>query len=143
MITFYFSLQGMKKYLYILLGTISLGLGLLGMVVPGLPTTPFILLTGILYAKSSARLYSKLENNRLTGMYLRGMKEGFGLKTRILLLAIMWTMISITAFTVFGNSKMKYVMLGLGIIGTISQLMFLKKKKVYSKIVGNKEKQYD
>ncbi|GAB6012138.1 YbaN family protein [Viscerimonas tarda] len=122
----------MKKYLYIIGGTISLCLGLLGLVTPGLPTTPFILLTGFLYARSSGRLYAKLENNRLTGMYLKGVKNGFSLKTRILILAVMWSMISFTAFILFANSKMQYVMIGLGIIGTISQLIFLRKKDDFS-----------
>ena len=54
----------MKKYLFIILGLISLGLGLLGIVTPGLPTTPFILLTGVLFAKSSPRLHQKLLDNK-------------------------------------------------------------------------------
>jgi uncharacterized membrane protein YbaN (DUF454 family) len=119
----------MTKYLYILSGTITLALGLLGLVTPGLPTTPFILLTGFLYAKGSPRLYRRLENNRLTGMYLKGMKDGFSWKVRILLLLVMWIMILVTAFFVFTDSPMKYVMLILGVIGTVSQFIFIKKKK--------------
>lgn len=129
------------KYFFIIIGTISLALGLLGIVTPGLPTTPFILLTGLLYARSSPKLYSKLESNKLTGMYLKGINNGVNLKIRILLLAIMWTMILITAFIIFKNSNMKYIMLGLGVIGTISQLIFIKKKKNIPETVINKEKQ--
>jgi len=117
-------------------------LGLLGLITPGLPTTPFILLTGFLYAKSSPKLYRLLEQNKLTGMYLRGINEGFGLKTRIFMLSLMWLMILITAFLVFRNNQvMKIVMIVLGIIGTISQLLFLKKKKVVTETadVNNNE----
>ncbi|NDW17836.1 DUF454 domain-containing protein [Dysgonomonas sp. 216] len=119
----------MLKYIYILGGTISLSLGFLGLIVPGIPTTPFVLLTGFLYAKSSPRLYSRLEKNKLTGACLRGVKDGFSLKVRLFLLMLMWTMVSITAFVVFRDGVMFYVMFGLGVIGTISQLLFVKKKR--------------
>lgn len=120
----------MKKYIFITCGTISLALGLLGLITPGLPTTPFILLTGILYAKSSPRLYKKLENNKLTGMYLKRLETGLSWKVRLLSISFMWVMISISAFWVFRyNDQMRYLMLGLGVIGTIAQLVALRKKK--------------
>ena len=120
----------MKKYTFITLGTISLILGLLGLFIPGLPTTPFILLTGALYAKSSPQLYKKLEDNKLTGKYLKRMETGLSWKARLFSICIMWTMVCITAFYVFdADGKMRYVMLGLGGIGTIAQLIVLRKRK--------------
>lgn len=47
----------MQRYLLITLGWISLGLGLIGSVLPVLPTTPFILLAAYLFSKSSDKLY--------------------------------------------------------------------------------------
>lgn len=120
----------MKKYLFIFLGSISLFLGFLGLFTPGIPTTPFVLLTGYLYAKSSPKLYAKLENNRIAGMYLRRMKGGLGWKMQLASISLMWTMVSITAFLVFeSGSTMRYVMIGLGVIGTISQLIAFRKRK--------------
>ncbi len=55
------------KSILILLGTLSLCIGVIGIVVPGLPTTPFLLLTAGLYIKSSDKLYTKLISNRLVG----------------------------------------------------------------------------
>lgn len=119
----------MLKYIYILLGTISLILGLLGIVTPGLPTTPFLLLTAFLYAKSSPRLHQKLLDNKVTGAYLNRVSGGLSLKARIFSIAFMWVMVSFTAFFVFKNNEtMKYVMLGLGIVGTIAQLIVLRKR---------------
>lgn len=120
----------MKKYIFIVCGTLSLILGLCGLITPGLPTTPFILLTGALYAKSSPKLYKKLENNKLTGMYLKRLETGLGWKARLFSISLMWVMVCITAFWVFrNNDKMCYIMLGLGGIGTIAQLIALRKRK--------------
>ncbi|SHF71654.1 YbaN family protein [Dysgonomonas macrotermitis] len=120
----------MRKYIFIICGTISLALGLLGIITPGLPTTPFILLTGFLYAKSSPKLYKKLEDNKVTGMYLKRLQNGLGWKARLASISLMWVMICITAFWVFEDgSTMRYVMLGLGGIGTIAQLIALRKRK--------------
>ncbi len=120
----------MKKYTFITLGTISLILGLCGLFTPGLPTTPFILLTGALYAKSSPRLYKRLEENKLTGKYLKRMETGLSWKARLFSISLMWCMVCITAFLVFDSeSKMRYIMLGLGVIGTIAQLIALRKRK--------------
>lgn len=119
----------MKKYTFITLGTISLVLGLLGLFTPGLPTTPFILLTGALYAKSSPELYKRLEENKLTGKYLKRMETGLSWKARLFSIALMWCMVSITAFWVFdAESKMRYIMLGLGVVGTVAQLIALRKR---------------
>lgn len=117
------------RYVYIILGFISLGLGLLGIVTPGLPTTPFILLTGVLFAKSSPRLHQKLMDHKLTGKYIRRVNDGLSWKGLTISIGIMWCMIFFTAFVVFGNGTMRFVMLGLGLIGTISQIIVLSKKK--------------
>ncbi|MFO8055489.1 MAG: DUF454 family protein, partial [Bacteroidales bacterium] len=45
-----------RNALFIFLGTVSLFLGVLGIILPGLPTTPFLLLTAALYVKSSDKL---------------------------------------------------------------------------------------
>lgn len=130
----------MIKYIYIVLGSVSLALGVLGVVTPGLPTTPFILLTGVLYAKGSPRLYEKLKNHRFTGRYLNKVNEGVSLKVKIISILFMWTMICLTVFVVFANnSKMQFVMIGLGVIGTISQLLFLKRKKTKAEILVSNE----
>lgn len=120
----------MKKYLFITLGSISLIIGLCGIFTPGLPTTPFILLTGGLYAKSSPELYARLENNKITGRYLKRLKTGLSWKTLLFSILFMWCMTSFTAFIIFDKeSTMRYVMLGLGVIGTVAQILTFRKKK--------------
>lgn len=119
----------MKRYLFIVLGLITLSLGLLGIVTPGLPTTPFILLTAFLFTKGSPRLHQKLLDNKLTGRYLKRVNGGLSTKGLIISILIMWCMISFTAFVIFNYGTMRFVMLGLGVIGTISQIIVLKKRR--------------
>lgn len=124
------------RYLYIILGLISLGLGLLGIVTPGLPTTPFILLTGVLFAKGSPFLHQKLLDNKITGKYIRRVNDGFSVKGLIFSISFMWCMICFTAFYVFDYGTMRFVMIGLGVIGTISQIIVLRKRKKRAAVVA-------
>ena len=55
----------MKKILYILIGCISLGLGIIGVILPILPTVPFMLLAAFCFAKSSERLDGWFKNTKL------------------------------------------------------------------------------
>lgn len=80
------------KTLCIILGTISLGLGILGIFLPLLPTTPFLLLTAALYCKSSPRLYQWLLNHKYFGTYIRNYRENkaIPLQAKIVSLSLMW-----------------------------------------------------
>ncbi|MDR2840025.1 MAG: YbaN family protein, partial [Paludibacter sp.] len=57
------------KLLFIILGLISLALGIIGIFLPLLPTTPFLLLSAALFARGSQRLYNWLINHRVLGSY--------------------------------------------------------------------------
>lgn len=59
------------RWLLWLAGTVSLGLGILGVVLPGLPTTPFVLLAATCYARASPRLHGWLRAHRLFGPMVR------------------------------------------------------------------------
>ena len=80
------------KTLYIVIGTISLALGILGIFLPLLPTTPFLLLTAALYFKGSSRLYNWLLNHRYFGPYIRNYRENkaIPLRAKIVSLVLMW-----------------------------------------------------
>lgn len=63
------------KVLYILFGTLSLALGIIGIFLPLLPTTPFLLLTAALYVRSSPRLYNRLLHHKYLGSYIRNLRK--------------------------------------------------------------------
>jgi uncharacterized protein len=59
-----------KKYFLIFAGSASLASGIIGVFIPLLPTTPFLLLASLCYIRSSSRLYSWLVNHRIFGNYI-------------------------------------------------------------------------
>lgn len=85
----------MKKYLLASLGLLSLTLGIIGMFLPILPTTPFLLLSAWLFSKSSQRLNHFLLNNRVFGNYIRNYRSGQGIpkRTKIFSIILLWTTI--------------------------------------------------
>ncbi len=90
-----------KKVLWLVVGFICLGLGSVGIVLPILPTTPFLLAAAACFCKSSTRMYNWLLGNKWFGEYIRNYKEGRGLamKTKITALTVLWVTIGIS--TVF------------------------------------------
>lgn len=80
------------KILCIIIGTISLALGILGIFLPLLPTTPFLLLTAALYFKGSPRLYQWLLNHKYFGTYIRNYRENkaIPLRAKVVSLLLMW-----------------------------------------------------
>lgn len=89
----------MKKLLLIALGLVSLGLGALGVVVPGLPTTPFLLLASWCFYRSSQRLQDWLLKSWL-GTYIRGYhrRGGMTIAQKASACGIMMTMVLLSIF---------------------------------------------
>jgi uncharacterized membrane protein YbaN (DUF454 family) len=78
-----------KRRFLIAAGTLCVGLGIIGIFVPILPTTPFLLLAAACYMRSSERFYRWLTNNRVFGAYVRNYIEGRGMPIRIKLATIL------------------------------------------------------
>ena len=125
------NMSRLTKYLFITLGTVSLGLGVLGIFVPGLPTTPFLLLTASLYMRSSKRLYKKLISNKLLGPYLTEFydKKGMTVKDKIRAISLMWTMIIISTVFFIENIKIDIIIILIGLIGTIVMGFIVKSRQ--------------
>ena len=76
-------------------GTVFLAIGVIGIVIPLLPTTPFLLLGAACYLRGSKRMYGWLLSNRWLGGYIRDYREGRGipLRIKILTLCLLWVTI--------------------------------------------------
>jgi uncharacterized membrane protein YbaN (DUF454 family) len=83
------------KTLLLVAGTFSLALGAIGIFLPILPTTPFLLLSAACYLRSSERMHKWLLGNRWFGEYIRNYQEGKGIpmKTKMLAMTMLWVAI--------------------------------------------------
>ncbi|MFI3332883.1 MAG: YbaN family protein [Rikenellaceae bacterium] len=90
------------KLLLIALGTLSLTLGILGIILPLLPTTPFLLLSATLYMHSSPKLHNWLLGHRYLGGYIRNYQEHrvIPLKVKIMSTSLLWITILSSIFTI-------------------------------------------
>ena len=88
----------MKKGLLIIAGSISTAIGIVGIFIPILPTTPFLLLAAACYIRSSQRFYDGLLSNRVFGAYIKNYLEGKGIpiKLKIITLALLWITIGLS-----------------------------------------------
>ena len=81
------------KPFYIAAGVVALLLGILGIFLPLLPTTPFLLLASWCFARGSTRLHGWLLSHRVFGEYLRNFEAGRGipLKAKIVATVMLWS----------------------------------------------------
>ena len=108
------------KAVLLLTGTISLGLGILGMVLPVLPTTPFLLLSAAAYARGSKRFYHWLMANKWFGPTILSYREGKGIprKTKITAIAMLWTSILSSVIFFIDNVYLKGLLVVIAIAVT-------------------------
>lgn len=120
----------MLKFLFIFLGTLSLILGVIGIVVPGLPTTPFLLLSAALYFKSSSKLYNWLIQHPVFGKFIRNYRETKSIPraTKIYALSIMWVMITLSCVFFIKISWVIIIVLAVGIVGSVVMIQIPTRK---------------
>lgn len=119
------------KIVYVILGFLLLGLGVVGIILPGLPATPFILLAAGTFFKSSPRLYRWMLSNKYLNKYITtyGKKKGLAKKQKIFIISLMWLMIGISSIFHYKNFIIFFIVISAGIIGTAYLLFFVPTQK--------------
>jgi uncharacterized membrane protein YbaN (DUF454 family) len=86
------------RLLLAVLGLVCVALGTVGIVVPGLPTTPFLLAAAYLFAKSSPRLHDWLLAHRWFGAYVRAFRDdgALPLRAKVVTIAVLWISIGVS-----------------------------------------------
>jgi hypothetical protein len=111
------TVQRLWRTLLIVGGTLCVALGAIGIFVPVLPTTPFLLLAAICYARSSPRFYRWLIGNRWCGAYIRNYREGRGIafKHKVITLTLLWLSIGYAAIFAVSAWWLRLLLLGIAV----------------------------
>jgi uncharacterized membrane protein YbaN (DUF454 family) len=119
----------LKRHLLLAAGTLSLAIGIVGIFVPILPTTPFLLLAAGCYLRSSQRFYNWLMGNRFFGNYIRNYIEGRGipLKVKLFTIILLWVTISISIWLV--AKPLVTVILLIVAVGVTLHIIFIRAKQ--------------
>ncbi|MCB1644860.1 MAG: YbaN family protein [Pseudomonadales bacterium] len=109
----------MIRILLIVAGTLCVGLGVLGIFLPLLPTTPFLLLAAACYVRSSDRLYQKLINHRVFGPLILNWREHRSIprQSKLVAMGLIVVTFSISIFVVMPHLYGKLALGGMGIFG--------------------------
>ena len=124
------------KTVCIILGTVSLTLGIIGIFLPLLPTTPFLLLTAALYFRGSPRLYQWLLNHKCLGPYIRSFRENkaIPLRAKIISLLLMWGTMVYCIFFLIPLTEIKTVLF-LVAVGVTWHILSFKTLKLCAKLL--------
>ena len=117
------------RILWVVLGSFFVVIGGIGVVVPGLPTTLFLILAAACYIRSSQRLYNWLINNKTFGPYLRDYREGKGIPKRAKILAVSMIIVFVSYAVFFGIESLN-LKIAAGILGIAGLLYVLFKVPV-------------
>jgi uncharacterized membrane protein YbaN (DUF454 family) len=112
------------------IGSLSVVLGVLGIILPVLPTTPFLLLAAACYIRSSDRFYQWLITNKWLGSYIKNYREGHGIpkRTKIWVISLLWLTIGFSAIFVVPVliGKIALVAIAIGVTYHIVKVKTLK-----------------
>jgi hypothetical protein len=126
-----------------ILGTLALGLGIVGIFVPLLPTTPLLLAAAACYLRSSERMYGWLMNHRRFGPFIRNYRQHRAITRRhkMVTLALLWTAIGYSAIWATGSLVLRIGLLAIaaGVTIHVLSLRTLRKDDVHAKKKSHNE----
>ncbi len=117
---------GLRRFLFVVAGLASVGMAYLGAILPGLPTTPWVLLAGYCFSRSSPRLERWLKRSPIFGRLLRDWDEHRGIRRNVKIFAACMVVTVVTLSITLGSLPVwvKWVIGGLALVG-ISTIAFV------------------
>ncbi len=124
-------LPGFYRYLYFVSGVLLVAIGVIGIFLPILPTTIFLILASACFIKSSPQANEWLRNHKILGMYIKNYqdKSGLTIKSKIFNIAFLWIMISASAMFFTELWYIRFLLLAIA-IGVTIHLVMIKTKKI-------------
>ncbi len=116
-----------RKAVLIFLGTVCVGLGIMGMFLPLMPTTVFLLMAAYCYSKSSEKFHNWLMTNKLFGKHISDYKSGKGISVRqkITTIAILWASIGFSIWMTAAGFWLTLLLLAVA-VGVTLHLVLLR-----------------
>ncbi len=113
------------RWLLIITGSIAVGVGVIGIFLPLIPTTSPLLLAAACYIRSSDRLYNWLISNKFFGSYIRNYREkrGIPMRAKVVTISILWLTIAYSALFAVENIYVRLLLLAVAIGVTIHVAM--------------------
>ncbi len=117
--------SGLKRILYIFLGLVFVGFGYIGAILPGIPTTPFLLAASFFFVRSSARLHRWLRRTPYFGHLLRDWEEHRGIRRPVKIFAVCMVVTVVSISIAFSNLPVwvRFVIAGCALIGITTILL--------------------
>ncbi len=111
----------MMRGVYVVVGTIALVIGAIGIFLPVIPTTPLVILAAACYYRGSERLHAWILSSRRFGETIKNYQEGRGLTrdTKVRAISMMWASIIISAWFFVSNLFVRVAMIGVAIGVTV------------------------
>jgi hypothetical protein len=118
------------RFVYLLLGFLLVAIGVIGIFLPLLPTTIFLILASACFVKSSPKASEWLKKNKYLGPYLENYqdKTGLTIKSKIITITFLWLSILFSAFYLTDEFYIKIILLAIA-IGVSIHLIMVKTKK--------------
>tara|TARA_Y100001960_G_scaffold118809_1_gene127202 strand:- start:16935 stop:17360 length:426 start_codon:yes stop_codon:yes gene_type:complete len=112
----------LSRTFWFLAGLVFVAVGMVGVVVPGLPTTPLMILAAACFAKSSQRFYDWIIDNKMFGHHVKNYREGRGIpaKSKRAIIPVLWFFVLFAIFAGIPDSLpyAKVATLALALLGT-------------------------
>ncbi|MCU0342339.1 MAG: YbaN family protein [Ignavibacterium sp.] len=124
------SISPITKYFYLISGFILVAVGIIGIFLPLLPTTIFLILASVCFLKSSPKANEWLRNHKILGVYIDNYQNKTGLtrNAKIANIITLWTSISLSAFLLTDELYIRIILLVIAIGVTIHLLMIKTKR---------------
>lgn len=118
-------LPKLYRYLYLISGILLVAIGVIGIFLPVLPTTIFLILASACFVKSSPRANEWLKNHKILGMYIKNYQDKTGLtvKAKVINISLLWIMILLSAFFFTNEFYIRIILLMIAVGVTIHLLM--------------------
>lgn len=118
-------LPKLYRYFYLISGFLLVAIGVIGIFLPVLPTTIFLILASACFVKSSPKANEWLRNHKVLGMYVKNYqdKSGLTIRAKVINITFLWAMILLSAFCLTDESYIKIILILIAAGVTIHLLM--------------------